>query len=75
MDDTPRIRGLRLALASGYADSNSAVNEVLVEVGPGRGGLTQLALAMGDLLDELVGAERIQAALTEELDGVAGPAA
>lgn len=48
---------------------------LLVEIGVGRAGLTLLALALADLLDELVGAERIKAALAAELDEVAGPAA
>ncbi len=70
---TPRIWALRLALAATYAYSNAAANKILSEIGPGRGGLTQVLLAASDLLDELVGAERIQAALAAELDDAAGP--
>ena len=62
--------GLRLALAATYPDSNAAANEVLAAIGPGRGGLTLVALALADLLDELVGADRIRAALAAELDAV-----
>ena len=68
MNDTPRVQALRLALAAGYSDCNASSNELLMEVGPGRGGLTLLALASADLLDELVGADRIKAELAAELD-------
>jgi len=66
---------LRLALAATYADSNAPANEILAEIGPGRGGLTRVLLAASDLLDELAGAERIEAMLAAELDDAAGPAA
>lgn len=72
MDDTPRVQGLRLALAATYADSNAAANAVLAEIGSGRGGLTLVALALADLLDELAGAEQIKAALAAELDAAGG---
>jgi hypothetical protein len=68
MDDSPRIQALRLALAECYADSTDACNEVLAEIGHGRGGLTTVALELAGLLDEAAGEQWIRAALAAELD-------
>jgi hypothetical protein len=65
---SPRVQALRLALAETYPDSNSACNELLVEIGPGRAGLTQVLLEMAGLLDEAAGEQWIRAALAAELD-------
>ena len=68
MDDSPRVQALRLALAETYPDSTDACNELLTEIGHGRGGLTLVALALADLLGEAAGEQWIRAALAAELD-------
>jgi hypothetical protein len=68
MDDSARIKSLRLALAAAsWGTSTAEVNEVLHDIGPSRGALTAVALELAGMLDEVAGRRWIEAELAAEL--------